>query len=968
MSHLPTGTVTFLFTDIEGSTKLWQQFPDAMPYALARHHELLTQCIERHDGYVFQIIGDAFCAAFATAADGLDAALDAQRALLQEAWGETGAIRVRMSLHTGAVEVRPGEFKSGEYASGYTLSRAARLLSAGHGGQILLSAPTMELVREHLPSGVSLRELGAHRLKDLVLPQQIFQTLTPDLPQDFPALKTLDVLSHNLPIQPTSFIGREQELKDIRRLLGKTHLLTLIGAGGSGKTRLALQFAADAIDEFDKGAWFVELAPITDPALVPVAALNALDLREVAGREPLDVLSDYLGTKIIFLVLDNCEHLVEACAQLAAHLLTHCPNVQILATSREALGIPGEVLYRVPTLALPDPKHLPALASLSQYDAVRLFIERAAAVQPDFSITNANAPAVAQICYRLDGIPLALELAAARIKLFSPEQIAARLDDRFRLLTSGSRTAVPRQQTLRAAIDWSYSLLSEPERILFRRLAVFAGGWTFEAAETVCEGNGIDALDILEALAHLVDKSLVTTERRAQETRYHMLETIREYALEKLNQANETDALRARHLEFFVAFSEQVEPELTRADQFVWLERLGDDADNLRAALDYSLGAGHVDNGLRLAGALMRYWDLGANWREGLEILEKLLRHPKATAKSVIRAKALLSGGIMAENLGAVRARQEYFEECMEIARAYHESGGKPILAEALGWYGDAAFKSKPDVWEAMINEGYEIACSLNNEWLIGWLTFLRGHISRAKNDLKGARELYQASSDHFKAEGDGFWADVALFQASRIFYKEGDYARARREIEASLEFSRKLKQRDMITIKLTSLGDVARLEQRYDLAREYCTEAIEIARETGAKWALCLLCNSLGYVELHDGDAAAARPLALEAFQLARDLANEPNMVFCLLQSASVAAVEKQAQKAVYFFAFGDRYFQEHENGFLDPLDKMEFERYLAIARSHLSEQDFNTAWEQGRAATVEQALALAVAQVNPL
>ncbi len=501
MNELPRGTVTFLFTDIEGSTKLWQQFPDAMPAALARHHEILNSAIQAHNGYVFQIIGDAFCAAFATAFDGLDAALDAQRALRDELWGETGAIRVRMALHTGAAEVRAGEFTSGEYVSGITLSRAARLLSAGHGGQILLSSPSAELVREQLPQNTALRDMGAHRLKDLVQPQQIFQILASDLAQEFPALKTLDALPNNLPIQLASFIGREKEIKEISEMLAASagveshsviRLLTLTGAGGSGKTRLSLQVAAEVIDEFEKGAWFVDLSPISDPTLVPNAVMSALELREVAGRAPRDALTDYLRAKNLLLILDNCEHLIEACAQLAHHLLTQCPNLKILATSREALGIPGEITYPVPPLTPPNPDERRTTNDeeyarrIAQYDAVRLFIERALAVQPNFAVTNANAPAIAQICFRLDGISLALELAAARIKLFSPEQIAARLDDRFRLLTGGSRTAIPRQQTLRAAIEWSYSLLSDAERVLFRRLAVFAGGWTFEAAEAVC--------------------------------------------------------------------------------------------------------------------------------------------------------------------------------------------------------------------------------------------------------------------------------------------------------------------------------------------------------------------------------------------------------------------------------------------------------------------------------------------------
>ena len=486
--NLPTGTVTFLFTDIEGSTRLWQDQPQAMAISHERHNAILRQAIESQHGYVVDIVGDAFAAAFHTALDGLQAALSAQRSLQAEAWGETGEIRVRMGLHTGAAEISTDG--SNKYHEGYTtLASTQRVMSAAYGGQVLLSQTTRDLLQNVLPAEVSLRDMGEHHLKDLRSPVRLYQLDAPGLLQDFPALKSLNNLPNNLPIQLTRFVGREQELSEVERLLTGTRLLTLTGPGGTGKTRLALQGAAAVLEQFPQGAWLVELAPVTDPQIVVQAIANVLTVRETPGRSLLETLIDYLRYKSLLLVLDNCEHLIETCAQLADNLLHACPNLKILVSSREALGIAGEVTFRVPSLSLPpasfkDGSH--SLADLEQSEAVRLFVERAQAVSPAFCLEQENALAVAQICRRLDGIPLALELAAARVKVLTPAQIASRLDDRFRLLTGGSRTALPRQQTLKALIDWSWTLLSDSEKTLLRRLAVFTGGFSLEAVEMIC--------------------------------------------------------------------------------------------------------------------------------------------------------------------------------------------------------------------------------------------------------------------------------------------------------------------------------------------------------------------------------------------------------------------------------------------------------------------------------------------------
>ncbi|HKY50325.1 MAG TPA: adenylate/guanylate cyclase domain-containing protein, partial [Candidatus Limnocylindria bacterium] len=615
---LPTGTVTFLFTDIEGSTRLWQVYPTAMKEALARHHALLQHAVDSHDGYLFQIVGDAICAAFRSAADGLGAALTAQHALARESWGQTGPLRVRMALHTGFADVRAGEYKSGEYASGLTLSRTSRLLSAGHGGQILLSHATEELVRDDLPPTVGLRDLGERRLRDLIRAERIFQAVDPGLPSEFPPLKTLDATPNNLPIQVTSFVGREREIRDVTGLLKDTRLLTLLGPGGTGKTRLSLQVAANLIDGYADGVWFVEFAPLYDPELVPQAVASTLGVREEPGRPALTTLSEYLRRRTVLLILDNCEHLIDACARLADALLRSCPGVNVLTSSREALGTAGEVTYRVPSLSLPDPRQLPSLERLADYEAVRLLVERASAVKPGFKITDANAAAAVQICQRLDGIPLAIELAAARLKDLSPREIAAHLDERFRLLTAGSRTAMPRHQTLRGLIDWSYELLPEFERALLRRVSVFAGGWHLAAAEAVDP----DALDLL---GRLVDKSLVVADEEDGETRYGLLETIRQYGLEKLRETSDEPMVRDRHRDFYVALVESSAPNLQGPDQATWLARLETEHDNVRAALRWSLEGGNVEAAFRLGAALDSFWDTRGHISEGRQWIEQIV-------------------------------------------------------------------------------------------------------------------------------------------------------------------------------------------------------------------------------------------------------------------------------------------------------------------------------------------------------
>ena len=623
---LPSGTVTFLFTDIQGSTRLAQEQRDTWEVLRARHHAILRSAIEANHGYVFQIIGDAFCAAFHTAREALDASLAAQRGLLAENWGQA-PILVRMGINTGAAQVGSNADGSGGYTGYSTLARTQRVMSTAYGGQVLLSNTSAELLLGEFPAGVSLRDMKEHRLKGLLNPEHLWQVVATGMLQDFPALQTLNSIPNNLPIQLTSFIGREKEIAEIKSLVEHNRLVTLTGSGGVGKTRHSLQVAAEVLDVFTDGAWLVELAPVSSPELVPQALASVLGVHEDQSRPLLAALQDHLQPKTILLLLDNCEHLLEACAQLADGLLHACPHLNILVSSREALGMAGEVSFRVPSLSLPDSQHLPSLERLTQFDSVRLFIERAVAVKSDFVVSNQNAPAVAQICSRLDGIPLAIELAAARLRGLSAGQISERLDDRFRLLTGGSRTALPRQQTLRAMIEWSYDLLSEAERVLMRRLAVFVGDWTLEAAEAVCAEpespvgsrlppaqaqaeQAIATPDVMDLLLRLVDKSLIVPQEQAGQARYHMLETIRQFARDKLLESGEGAWLRLRHLEFFLKFAEKAEARLNSAEPLIWLHQLGAEYTNLQAALEWAKETGCSQPSLRLVHATEQLADV----------------------------------------------------------------------------------------------------------------------------------------------------------------------------------------------------------------------------------------------------------------------------------------------------------------------------------------------------------------------
>ena len=915
---LPSGTVTFLFTDIEGSTKLWQDHPQQMRDALSRHDALLRAAVLAQGGALLKTTGDGLLAVFAAAPAALAAALDAQRALQAEAWDLPTPLRVRMALHTGACEERDGDF------FGPPLNRVARLMAVGHGGQTLLSEVTQGLVRDALSPETTLRDLGRHRLKDLGRPETVFQLVHPGLTPDFPPLRSLDnpELPNNLPQQVTSFIGREKEVGEIKALLGKTRLLTLVGSGGAGKTRLSLQVAADLLDGEGDGVWLVELAALSDPLLVPQAVANVLGVKEQAGQPIRQTLVDALKAKRLLLILDNCEHLVAACASLAAELLQNCLGINILASSREPLNVTGEQTYRVPSLSLPDPKQAQTVESLSQFEAVRLFIERAQAVQTAFAVTNANAPAVAQICWRLDGIPLAIELAAARVRSLSVEEVNVRLDHRFHLLTGGSRNILPRQQTLRALIDWSYDLLTEAEKTLLRRLSVFAGGWTLAAAEAVCAGNPVEGFEVLDLLMGLVDKSLVMYEEQAAGggDRYRLLETIRQYAGDRLQESGEAEAVQERAASWFLGWAEEAAPKLTGNEQAWWLDRLERDHDNLRASLGwYEQAVSGVEGNLRLAGTLSRFWWVRGYYSEGRQWLGQALARTADGELSAPRTKALDGAGLLALGQGDYATGRALFEESLTIGRQLGHQGD---ITDALNGLGDVAG--------------------------------LQGDYARA-------RTLFEESLTIRRQLGHQQGIAASLNKLGGVALGQGSFAEARVLYEESLIIRRQLGHQGGIAMSLNNLGSVALYQGDFAEARVLYEESLSIDRQLGHQRGIAMSLNNLGNVARLQGDYAGARALLKESLIIDQQLEDQESITYHLGTLAEVAQGQNQLASAARLWGAAGA-LRDALGIPLRPADQEDIARWLGSVRAALGEEGFAAAEAEGRAMTWEQAVEYAL------
>jgi predicted ATPase/class 3 adenylate cyclase/DNA-binding CsgD family transcriptional regulator len=816
VANPPTGTVTFLFTDIEGSTKLWERHPEAMQTALARHDEILRGAVEERGGYVFKTVGDAFCAAFPTAPDALEAALEIQRRLISSEWEENGPIRVRLALHTGAAEERDGDYL------GPPLNRVARLLSAAHGGQVLLSLSTQELVRDQLPAGTSLRDLGEHRLKDLFRPERVFQLLAAELPSEFPPLRTLDAYRNNLPLQPTPLIGREKEVSEVCERLSRpeVRLLTLMGAGGTGKTRLGLQAAAELTAEFEDGVFFVSLAAIRDPELVVPATAGTLGVKEAGGQPLLESLEYYLDAKHILLMADNFEQVLEA-APMVSEMLSSAPNLKVLATSRIPLRLYGEHEYSVPPLALPDPEQPPPVERLTHYEAVRLFVERAQAAKADFSVTNDNAPAVTEICYRLDGLPLAIELAAARIKVLSPQKMLGRLTNPLKLLTGGARDLPERQRTLRSTIEWSYGLLEEGEKMLFARLSVFAGGCTLEAIEAICNAEGDVPMDVLDAVESLVDKSLLRQEEGVgAEPRFYMLETIHEYAREKLEESEEAEELRRLHAQYFLSLAEEAKPKINEAERDLWQSRLETEHGNLRAALRWAMDSEDSSTALRLADAIFWFWFHRGYWKEGRGWLEEALGLPAASRPTAERAEALTGVGILAWLQGDHDVARSRLEESVALCRNIQYRYG---LVQSLHF--------------------------LSMEML-------------GQGDTTAARSMAEESVEIARTGDSGFDLAIVLANLGLAAHTQNDYAVARSVLRECIETCREIGDNWLLSLPYRHLGYMELRDGNYEQATALFKEGLSALGDVKEKWFVARAVETLAISSAMQGDYVRAARL----------------------------------------------------------------------------------------------------------
>jgi predicted ATPase/class 3 adenylate cyclase len=910
----PTGTVTFLFTDIEGSTKLWEEDPEAMQASLARHDEILRDATEQHGGYVFKTVGDAFCAAFPTAPDALEAAISAQRVLHAGGQDDESQLRVRMALHTGAAEERGGDY------FGPTLNRVARLLSAGHGGQVLLSLPTQELVRDQLPAKTSLRDLGEHRLKDLFRPERVFQLLSPRLPVEFPPLRTLDAYRNNLPLQPTPLIGREKEVAEVCERLSRpeVRLLTLTGAGGTGKTRLGLQAAAELTDEFEDGVFFVSLAAISDPQLVVGSVAGTLGVKEAGGQPLLKSIEDYLGEKRILLVVDNFEQVLEA-APMVTELLSDAPNLKVLTTSRTHLRLYGEHEYGVPPLALPDPQRPPSVETLTHYEAVRLFVERAQSARADFSVTSDDARAVAEICVRLDGLPLAIELAAARIKVLPPQKLLDRLSDRLKLLTGGARDLPERQRTLRSTIEWSHGLLDQGEKVLFARLSVFAGGRTLEAIEAVCDAEGDLPVDVLDGIASLVDKSLLREEEGVGgEPRFVMLETIHEFARGKLQESGEAEVIKRLHAGFFFALAEQAEPELRGIRQEEWMERLEAEHDNLRAALRWSLGGGDAELGLRLAGALSYFWYARGHFSEARGWLEEALAKTAETLTDA-RARAFRELGTLAVGQGDYELAEASCGEALALYRELKDKKGVSLSCVDLGW-------------AATYQGDYERATALFEEGLVA------------------ARE-----------SKDAWTLSHALNALSVMASHRGNFERAEALREEGLAVARKLGDERRVTAIRHNMALAELAQGNFERAQALWEENLVLDKHSQDTLGVALSCVHLGIVATRRGELERATKLLQEGLVLMEELGIKAGIAQTLESMAGLAGALGETQRAARLWGAADALREAVGVPWL-PLERKIHLPYLDAIRSRSEEAVWVEAWEKGRAMTPEEAVSYAL------
>jgi predicted ATPase/class 3 adenylate cyclase len=903
---LPTGLVTFLFSDIEGSTQRWEAHRDAMQAAVDRHDEILRTAIQTHKGYIFKTVGDAFCAAFASVADGVAAAIAAQREIASEDFSAVDGVRVRMGLHVGEVSEHRGDY------FGPDVNRVARLMSIGHGGQVLISSAVQELIEGSLPNGLSLVDLGLRRLKDLTQPEQVWQLTAAGLPSEFPPLNSLDARPNNLPVHVTALIGRERDLNDLKTLIGRHHLVTIAGSGGVGKTRVALQLGAELIDRFADGVWFADLAPITDPELVSSVIAKVLGMTQVEGRRVDEAIWQWLRRKKLLLILDNCEHLLEAVASIADAIMRHCPDVQMVATSRQALGISGEVVHRLPSLATPDTAVGLQTTEALKYGAIALFVDRAQAADTHFSLGDNNAAIVAEICRHLDGIPLAIELAAARVKVLSIPNLAQRLNERFKILTGGSRTALPRQKTLAALIDWSYNLLTPQEQTLFNRVSIFAGGFSLDAATAVCSGEGLDEIDILDLLSSLTDKSLVVADTAGEQERYRLLESTRAYASEKLGVAGDRERLARRHAGYFREQAQEADKRYGIGSTLEWVADVELELDNYRAALEWTLtrGADAVVGGA-IAGSLALLWHRGGLLTEGKYWIECALGRLRATEYPLVVARLFLAVSFLYSGKRTYEAAEKALTLYESLGNRRWAARAQRSAASGLFQMGRLEEASKKNL------QALEPSRECGDAYLASCLE-LQGVIAYHRGDIATGRELLTQALATYRAIGNEFGSNNTLLRIAELEFADGNPQEA-----------------------LRLMGQTPELDTRRGVDRV----ALAVRQS-----------NSIGY-RIALGDLEGARRSAREAVQLAQRTQMKQVSAWVLQHLALLKALCEDVHTATRLLGYVDAQLRELDED-RQATEKWGYEKLMVTLREHLSEAEIKELAAEGAAWSEDQAV----------
>ncbi|MBK8983072.1 MAG: tetratricopeptide repeat protein [Ignavibacteria bacterium] len=969
MKNIPSGNVTFLFTDIEGSTKLSQEFPDTLQYALDKHHAILENAFESNNGHIFEIVGDGFCCAFQNADDAVNAAVIVQTNLANTKWDDA-SIKIRIGIHTGEAK-----WNGMQYLGYITLAKTARVMSASYGEQILISDDTYRLLnfikdpktqsnksRDLNSPGIrnfdeiSFRDLGERRLKDVLHPVRLFQIIFPGLREEFPPLKTLDARPNNLPFQISGFIGRKNELKQIKNLLFQSRLVTLTGMGGTGKSRLALETGADMIDDFANGVWFVELAGLLNKSFLVHAIIAAVGAQEVIKESPEDTLVSFLKDKETLIILDNCEHMVSESARISEKLLNSCSKLKIIATSREAMKCYGEVVYKVPSLSIPDKKKTLTTEELINCESVKLFYIRAVSHKQNFSINEKNAPVISEICFMLDGNPLAIELAASFIKVFSPEEILERLCDRFSLLISSKRTAFRRHQSLFEMIDWSYELLTEKEKTLIQRLSIFSGSWTIEAAESICSDNKINRSKIFVIINCLIDKSFIGTVESDTENHYSILQIIRHYGLKKLDESEDKSEIQKKYFEYYLKIAQEFDSKLIESADKYLLDIFEKDNDNFRQAIKLSMKSDPV-MAIKIAIAMCNFWVMRGYYLEGFNTLKKVLKVCKGTEDN-LRARLLSNAGYFACEQGEFRIAELFLNKSLKL---YKKANNETDTAATLITLGLLNFYTNEfDKAKKLYEKALSISRSSNSrKEQVNSLVNL-GIIELKNKNYDESVKLFQESLVLSRKLKDKYTTARILTNLASIEHFNSNFKKADLFYEESLNILRKLGDNQGIAHILANLGNNAFKMKDFEKSKTLNEECLIISRKYGYKNTLMISIMRLAELSRINNDLKSAIKYYTEYLKLYKTSGDKNNLALCLYELGKISITQGNHRKAVKLLFASENLF--NADGFKpDDIRNRKYEEHYKKIKEIIGDDVFDYDYEYVKHLTFDEIIEFA-------